>query len=247
MIIGCASTNPQLKQVESNIDELSREDEVIGDSLPSWVEENGIEDGRLNVVGYSEMSADKSPHYIKKVALMDGETKLLSDAPSDFRILTQNALTGAGIDSSEFYQIQTKLQEVFAVTGFKTNKATCRKIKRYGETKISLVRGCWVQVSASVIKLQQAYANTLAIKYGQGQVNQFKNLMNQELNKINNHRRYDNEMEHSNQTSDNRNNISDSQVRVSPRLSANRVQENNQQSPSNRSNGQGRHLSSSRD
>ena len=150
MIIGCASSNKQLQLQESNIDELSRDDEIIGSSLPGWTEDEGPQDGRLVVIGYAEMSANKAPHYIKKAAIMDGETSLLSDAPADFRILTQNALTGAGIDSSEFYQIQTKLQEVFAVTGLKRGKSTCRKIKRYGETKISLVRACWVQVSASI-------------------------------------------------------------------------------------------------
>lgn len=144
------------------------------------------------------MSANKSPYYIAKAALMDGETKLLSEAPSDVRIITQNALTGADIDSSEFFQMQTKLQEVLGVQSFKSHQQTCRKIVRYGETSISIVRGCWYRVSASIVQLKKAYAFTLAKKYGQGKANKFQKIMDQELNKINNHRRYDNEKQTSN-------------------------------------------------
>lgn len=166
---------------------------MVGDELPSWVDRVGVDDGRVYIVGYSEMSADKSPHYVKKAALMDGEVRLLSDAPSDFRVLTQNALTGAGLESSEFFQIQTKLQEVFATEGFKGHQNTCRKIARYGETQVRVVRGCWYRVSADLVQLKKAYAFTLAKKYGAGRANKFQKLMEQEINNINNHKRFDDE------------------------------------------------------
>ncbi len=184
LITACASQTRQAKVGSKTSSALVKADEVIGDELPEWTDKSGITDGRLYVVGYSEMSADKSPHYIKKAALMDGEVRLLSDAPSDFRVLTQNALKGAGVESSEFFQIQTKIQEVFAAEGIRDHESTCRKIARYGETQVRVVRGCWYRVSADVYKLKKAYMYTLAQKYGQEKSKKFDKLMDQEITKL---------------------------------------------------------------
>lgn len=217
-ITSCASSNKQIDQMEQDIYQIAKEDEVIGDKVPSWTLQSGIEKGRLKVVGYSEMSADKSPHFVKKAALMDAETSLLSDAPADFRILTQNALTGADIESSEFYQVQTKLQEVIGITGIKHGRSICRKIVRYGESKVSLVRGCWFEATASLVQLKRAYANTLALKYGQGKVNKFEQIMQNELDKINDNRRYHEKS--NNQNASSSSSFSDNENQSSKRLPA---------------------------
>lgn len=165
---------------------------ILGGELPSWTNDNGIDGDRLVSVGYAEMTVRKSPHYVEKAALMDGETKLLADAPQDFRVITQNSLTGAGIDSSEFVEIQTRLKEVLGVRGFKHHQKVCRKLVRYTENnKKNVMRGCWYRVSADLNKLQDAYKYILAKKYGQGKAGKFDNLMEQELKKINNHKRFD--------------------------------------------------------
>jgi hypothetical protein len=187
----CATQTRTAMINSTNLEVLAKEDETLGPDLPAWTQDNGIQHNRVYVVGYAEMSANKSPYHVAKAALMDGEVQLLSEAPADVRILTQNALVGAEIDSSEYFQMQTKLQEVLGVQGFKQHENTCRKIVRYGETKIAVVRGCWYRVSASLLQLKKAYAFTLAKKYGVGKANQFKELMQQEINKINNQKRYE--------------------------------------------------------
>jgi hypothetical protein len=167
---------------------------MIGASLPSWISQvESIKDNRLHIVGYSEMSADRNEVYISKAALMDAEVKLINDAPTDFRVITQNALVSAGIDSSEFMQIQTKLTEVIALGGLKQGESTCRKWIRYGETRTSVMKGCWHQASASLVELRKAYLFTLQKKYGSEKAHKFDDVMKQELEKVNNHRRYDNE------------------------------------------------------
>lgn len=168
-----------------------KEDVTLGGELPEWTNDNGIDGDRLVAVGYSEMTVRKSPTYIEKAALMDGETKLLADAPQDFRVITQSALTGAGIDSSEFVEIQTRLKEVLGVRGFKHHQKLCRKIVRYTESnKKNVMRGCWYRVSADLSKLKDAYKYILAKKYGQGTAGKYDNLMSKELKKINDHKRF---------------------------------------------------------
>lgn len=167
---------------------------MIGKELPSWVsQEHVIRDGRLYLVGYAEMSADRNEYYITKAALMDAEVKLIADAPTEFRVITQNALTGAGIESSEFSQIQTKLQEVIGLTGFKNHEHTCRKMVRYGESRTSVSRACWYQASVSLNELRKAYFMTMKSKYGEDKTHKFDDLMKQELEKINNNRRFERE------------------------------------------------------
>src|SRR5690606_31270714 len=193
LMTACSSQTRSAKVESKNSSVRVKEDEAIGKELPDWVNRNEVKDGRVYVVGYSEMSADKSPYHVTKAALMDGEIKLLSDAPADIRVMTQNSLTGAGIDSSEFFEIQTKLKEVFAVEGFKQHENTCRKIVRYGETQVRAVRGCWYRVSADLMHMKKAYAFTLSLKYGQGKASKFESLMQQEIEKINDHKRYQDE------------------------------------------------------
>lgn len=167
---------------------------MVGEKLPSWVtQEESIKDGRVYLVGYAEMSADKSEHYISKAALMDAEVKLISEAPSELRVVTQSSLTGAGIDSSEYMQIQTKLQEAIGVMGFKPHESTCRKMVRFGESKNSVTRACWHRASVSLSDLRQAYVLTMSKKYGDGKASKFDDLMKKEIETINNSRRFDNE------------------------------------------------------
>ena len=215
LMTGCATQTTTPLNSSTGLPLIVEEDKTLGDPLPSLTQDSGLNNNRVYVVGYAEMSANKSPHYISKAALMDGEVQLLSEAPADVRILTQNALVGAEVDSSEFFQMQTKLQEVLGVQSFQSHQRTCRKIVRYGETNIAVVRGCWYRVSASITQLKKAYAFTLAKKYGQGKANQFQKLMDQEINKINNHRRYDDEKQTSNHSSNTpvRNDQSQSRVR----------------------------------
>lgn len=192
LIVGCASQTNSVSPESKNSSLNVKEDVTLGGELPEWTNDNGINGDRLVAVGYSEMTVSKSPHYVEKAALMDGETKLLADAPQDFRVITQNALTGAGIDSSEFVEIQTRLKEVLGVRGFKHHQKECRKLVRYTENnKKNVMRGCWYRVSADLGKLQEAYKYILAKKYGQGKAGKFDNLMEQELKKINNHKRFD--------------------------------------------------------
>lgn len=189
VLASCSSNSLSTKDKETLGDSVL-EDKTIGDTLPSWTKFEGIKDARLYGIGYSEMSLDRSEHYVSKAALMDAEVKLISDAPSDFRVLTQNALTGAGIESSDFMQIQTKLQEVIGATGFKAHETTCRKIIRYQESQSKVMRGCWYQVSVNVVDLKKAYQLTLEKKYGVGKAAKFDNLMNAELEKIDNNDRF---------------------------------------------------------
>lgn len=167
---------------------------MIGKDLPSWIsQQESIKDDRVYLVGYAEMSADKSDHYVAKAALMDAEVKLISEAPAELRVLTQNSLTGAGIDSSEYMQIQTKLQEVIGLQGFKQHEHTCRKFVRYGESRTSITRGCWYQASVSVSELRKAYLMTMRAKYGNDKAHKFDDIMKQELEKINDNQRFNNE------------------------------------------------------
>lgn len=167
---------------------------MVGPSLPDWTsQKHDIKDNRLYLTGYAEMSADRSEHYIAKAALMDAEVRLIQDAPSEIRVITQNSLTGAGIDSSEFMQIQTKLQEVIGLTGLKSHEYTCRKWVRYGESKTSVNRACWYQASVSLSDLRKAYLMTMQAKYATDKVTKFDDLMKQEIDKINDNRRFDRE------------------------------------------------------
>jgi hypothetical protein len=167
---------------------------MIGEKLPEWIaQEESIKDGRLYLVGYSEMSADKSEHYISKAALMDAEVKLISEAPSEMRVITQNSLTGAGVDSSEYMQIQTKLQEVVGLMGFKSHESTCRKMLRFGESRNSVSRACWHRASVSLTDLRKAYHLTMQKKYGDAKATKFDDLMKKEIDTINNAKRFDSE------------------------------------------------------
>lgn len=190
LLVSC-TTSPYRKQIEQQqeiVEDTIKQDKITGGDLPSWVYKNGIENGHVYVVGKAEFDVNKSPFYVEKAAVMDGETRLISDAPSDFRVLTQNAITGAGIDSSEFYQIQTKLQEVVGLTGIKyhADKMECRKVIRYGIMSTAVTRACWTMVSVPLINLTKAYERTIALKFGTYKANRFMNQMQQELDKINN-------------------------------------------------------------
>ena len=189
MFSSCANS-PRQQIIEADqelVEDTIKEDKILGGDLPSWVNKSGIENGIVYVVGKAEMSADRSPFYVEKAAIMDAEMKILSDAPTDVRVVTQNALTGSGIDSSEFYQIQTKLQEVKGLTGIKhsNERTVCRKVIRYGNLGTNVMRACWSQVQIKAKDLTKAYERTLALKFGVHKANSFKTLMDQELKKIN--------------------------------------------------------------
>ena len=188
-LLASCSTNP-IKQAavaqQEIVEDTIKEDKMFGGSLPSWVRRSGIETGMVYTVGKAEFDANKSPFYVEKAAQMDAESRLISDAPTDFRILTQNAMTGAGIDSAEFYQIQTKLQQVVGLTGIKVDqdKITCRKFIRYGNLSTRVTRACFVQAFIPVKELMKAYQRTLALKFGDYKAGEFKNLMQQELERV---------------------------------------------------------------
>lgn len=227
LIVSCA-TNKSVEQVVAQqeiIEDTIKEDKIIGDDLPSWTRKSGIENGMVFAVGKAEFDANKSEYYIERAAAMDGEIKLLTDAPTDVRVLTQNALTGAGIDGSEFYQIQTKLQEVVGLTGIRhsEDKVACRKVIRYGELSSRLTRSCWVQVSIPVKELVAAYRRTLALKFGEYKANEFKDLMMDELNNIKNNPLIKKEISHesdSQEHSSANDNVSNRNVGQSLRLPA---------------------------
>lgn len=192
LVSSCASNlNKQvITDKQEMIEDTIKEDKIIGSDVPSWTRKSGVENGMVYVVGSAEFDANHSPLYVEKAAVMDGEIRLLSDAPTDVRVLTQNALTGVGVNSSEFFQIQTKLQEVIGLTGVRHNqeKVVCRKVIRYGNLNTQLNRICWAQVSVSVRNLMKAYQRTLAMKFGVFKANKFKNIMDDELKRINNNK-----------------------------------------------------------
>jgi len=189
--ISCGTTNRNTEAISSQqemIEEVTKEDKMIGPVLPSWTRKSGIANGMVYAIGKAEFDVNKSEYYVEKAATMDGEIKLLTDAPSDVRVLTQNALTGAGIDSAEFFQIQTKLQEVVGLTGIRHSEEhiTCRKMIRYDDMFARVTRSCWVQVSIPLKELVVAYRRTLALKFGTYKANEFKDLMMDQIDKIQN-------------------------------------------------------------
>lgn len=184
-LIACSTNKKSITYNESEDNSLN-EDRMIGPDLPSWVLENEIVKGdRLFLVGNAEMSPDKSEYHIKKAAIMDGEIRLISDAPSKFRVISQSALNGAGVESSDFKQIQTKLQEAIGVIGLKNHDTTCRKFVRHGESRSFVIKSCWALVSTSISDLKRAYALTLERLYGIKTSAKFENLMEKEIEKIN--------------------------------------------------------------
>lgn len=192
LVIGCSSTKTDQSIQKVTESPLVQEDQMVGKDLPSWATQiESIRDGRLYMVGYSEMSADKSEHYISKAAFMDAEMKLLSESPTDIREITQNALTGSGMDSSDFVQIQTKLKELVGMKGAKPHEHTCRKFVRYGESRTVVNRACWYQASISLGSFREAYMLTMQKKYGDKKAHQFDDLMKQEINKINDGQRFE--------------------------------------------------------
>ena len=124
VLVGCSSNdlvNKTLFEREA-IEDMTQEDKIIGDTLPSWVNKSGVENGQSYAVGNAEFSADANPAYVKRAAIMLAAGKVVSDAPTDFRILAQSAMTGAGIDDNEFFEIQTKLKEVVGLSGIYHNQ-----------------------------------------------------------------------------------------------------------------------------
>lgn len=149
------------------------------------------------------MSADKNDYYIAKAALMDAEVKLISIAPSDFRVITQNSLLEAGMDSSAFNQIQTKLQELVGLTSVEPHQYTCRKFVKHGETTSRITKACWYEASVSLTELRNSVSMTLRRKYGDEKTSKFDNLMQQELENINNLGRFDKQTEVKNENKTN--------------------------------------------
>ena len=184
LLASCSSVTKPTSEEKNLLGNAILDDKVYGDPLPAWTKFQGVRDGRIFLVGYAEQSINKSEHFIKKAAVMDGEVRLIQDAPSDLRVLTQNALTGAGVDSSEFSQVQTKLSEVIGAQSFKTHDEACRKVLRHTESQSIVMRGCWVSVSANLADLQRAYQLTLQRKYGVGTASRFEDLMKKELDAI---------------------------------------------------------------
>ena len=182
-LISC-STGKKYSDLEKM--DTIKDDQVLGDNLPEWVDRNGIDNGEVVMVGKAEFGADKSEDYVQRAAKMDAEMLLFNDAPADIRIVAQKALTGAGLDSGEFYEIQTSLREAFGVQGVRVNPSnvTCRKIIRYGETKNRLMRKCWAQAAIPLLSLKKAYEHTMRVKYGIGKAETFSKRMEFELQKI---------------------------------------------------------------
>jgi hypothetical protein len=165
---------------------------MIGQTLPVWTQkESRIENNKLYYIGFAEMSADRNDYYIAKAALMDAEVKLISVAPSDFRVLTQSTLNEAGMDSSAFNQIQTKLQEVVGLTSVEPHQYTCRKFIKHGSTSSRITKACWYEASVNLDDLRKAISMTLRRKYGDEKTSKFEDLMQKELDNINNLQRFD--------------------------------------------------------
>jgi len=185
LIVSCTS-NPA-KRVLINqqelVEDLIKEDKIIGKELPKWISQSGIEKGIVYSVGKIEFDIKLNETYAEEAAMMDAEMKLLSDAPTDVRILAQKSLNEIGLNNSSFYEIQTKLKEVMGVSGIKKDisKVTCRKVIRYNVYETKLNRICWAQVQVPFNNLMEAYKRTIALKYGESKARLFKNKVNQEL------------------------------------------------------------------
>ena len=250
LVTSCATNHlkDQIVTEQEIVEDTYKEDKILGDSLPSWTRKSGIENGMVYVVGKAEMGKDRSPFYVEDAARMKAEMRLFSDAPADIRILAQNAMTGVGIDSAEFYQIQTKLQTVVGVTGMKfdSDKVTCRQIIRYGELSTRRTRACWVQAHIPVTELVKAYRRTLALQFGEYKASEFKNKMDDELKKINNNPLMEKRNEKANTLPTSFNNSGDSNGRESVRLPAKEAKENQKQSEVSDTNGKSRQPRTSR-
>jgi len=123
---------------------------------------------------------------VEKAALADGESKLVSEAPTDFRSIVQTAMSSTEGNNVEFSQIDTKLRRVRGLTGIKyhNDKMTCRKIVRYGTFATLLDRQCWAVVSVPIESLKEAYARTIREIYGDKKATEFNQRMNDEIKKM---------------------------------------------------------------
>ena len=168
------------------VEESVKEDKIHGDPLPDWANASGIENGRVFTVGVASFPAEKAQILVEKAALLDGETKLLSDAPTDFRSLAQSSLNSSTSTTVEFSQIDTRLKTVKGLTGIKyhDDKLTCRKIVRYGTYATVIDRQCWAMVSVPIQSLKAAYERTIQELYGDKTAEKFSTRMDEELKKI---------------------------------------------------------------
>ena len=187
LIQSCASSKKQ--EHRDAISEMVQSDRYVdeAENLPDLSRfKIGMHGNRLYARGEAELSIKNSRSTVERAAIMDGETKLLSEAPSDFRILTQNALTSAGVDANEFYQIQTKIQTVVGLTGinYDARKTMCKKLIKNDGYDTSVSRTCWIQVHIPLSELVKAYRRTLALKFGQSVGDEFKKKMDNELKKL---------------------------------------------------------------
>jgi len=152
---------------------------------PQWINESGVRGGLVYTVGVAEASANSLENTVKRMAILNGETSLMSKAPADFRIATQNSMNSVNVDENVFTEIQSKIQEVLGVEGFKHDKAktACRKVLRYGETEAHLNRICWVRIAIPVNKMARAFERTMAMKFGEKVSEAFKKKLDDELKK----------------------------------------------------------------
>jgi hypothetical protein len=156
------------------------------EKLPDWINVQGIQGSNMVSVGIAEANSDASPIYLRRAAMLDGESQLFQRAPHEYREMVQNAIEGMGIDAQQFKSIQTKLLRLSGVSGvtYPMDKSLCTKMARDNGDMIKVTRVCYQQAVVPLDAMNKTIERTIAQFYGGEKSKEFTTLMNQELNKI---------------------------------------------------------------
>ncbi len=184
IMVGCASS-PKQEAKEDMINAVQKDTYLLDEEvpLPSWVHEAGFKDGYMVAVGTAEGPAEQSPIYLRRAAMMDGQSQLFSKAPHEYREAVQNAVEGSGLN---FQSVQTKLLRLTGVSGvhFPPDKGFCHKAMRDTGDYIAVKRVCYQQTVVPIAAMNKTIERTIAQYYTPSKSNEFNTLMNNEMKDI---------------------------------------------------------------
>lgn len=176
-LVGCSSTSKR----HGGVGNLAEEDQMIGDELPEWIDNEGVDSGYIYAVGEAEFSAEKSIQLAKEAAQHNAKMRITERMPSDYKVVAQRTLSS--VSSGEFNKIEITKGDLYGLTDVTVSRRfiTCRKIIRNTKFDKKVNRICFARARVPVSSFNSALARTVKSKFGEDVGTKFSDVLKKQV------------------------------------------------------------------
>jgi hypothetical protein len=176
-LTGCSSTGEK----HGGIGDLGKDDQMLGDPLPEWVDFEGMKNGYIYAIGEAEYDAEKSPTMVKEAAQHNAKMRIVERMPTDYKSVVIRSISDAS--NGEFNKVEVSKADLQGMSGVSISRrfTTCRKIVRHTKYDKELKRTCFVRASVPIKNFNEAVVRTVKNKYGDDVSSKFEKALQRNI------------------------------------------------------------------